>query len=559
MTFSLNYLPKDHLARLLSLLLLVLTLGVYWQVVHFDFILLDDQGYVLDNVNVRDGFSKSSLIWAFTSFDLSNWHPLTWLSHMLDVQFYGLNPAGHHLTNVIIHCANSLLLYLLLREATQALWRSFLVTALFALHPLHIESVAWVSERKDVLCGFFWLLTMICYTRYARKLRKVWYLLAFCFFILGLLSKPMIVTLPFVLLLWDYWPLDRLQRQGMSESALGEAHGTMNPSYAETSLKRLFYEKIPFLILTVVSCTITYLAQNKGRAIQSWESLPLMERILNALHSYVQYIFKMLWPQDLAIFYPHPGKLLDIWTVLAATLALVALSVVAWLSFRVKPYLVMGWLWFLGTLVPVIGIVQVGAQGMADRYTYIPLIGLLLALVWGLADFLVQSKVRWPIKSLLSIAIVSAVLSTTEVQLGYWNNTATLFNRAISTTKGNFMAHYILANQERQSGNMVAYHEHYGQAVASNPRFVALMHNFIGYQLVKAGTSKEAVSHFEAALRIMPDYLNARNNLGVALAKSGRFDEAIEQFRTVLKKDPHYALALDSLYNIYRERVLRKK
>jgi tetratricopeptide (TPR) repeat protein len=543
--------------RLAALLLLALTIGVYWQVLNFDFISFDDPMYVLDNPHVLAGLTWSGVAWAFTSFEAANWHPLTWLSHMLDVQLYGLNPAGHHLMNVILHAVNSLLLFLLLRETTHALWRSFLIAALFALHPLHIESVAWVSERKDVLCAFFWLLTMLLYVRYARGLRNGWYIAALLCFVLGLMSKPMIVTLPFVLILFDFWPLRRFGRENRNLSVPDQTNAEA-PLFPPVRLQRLVLEKMPFLLLTVAASIITYTAQNWRAGVATWEALPINERIWNAGYSYILYIYKMFWPIDLAVFYPHPGKTLALWIGMAAIAGIGAITSLIVSTIRRKPYTFVGWFWFLGTLVPVIGIIQVGNQGMADRYTYLPFIGLFLALVWGVADLLARLQISPRLQGGLMIAVLLALVSLTGWQLTYWKNSYSLFSRALAVTRENHVAHYALAMLDKQGGNVASYQTHYRSAVAINPIYVATMENRTGYLLLQAGRIAESIEQFKTALRNHPKYLNAANNLGVALAKQGRFDEAIPQFEEVLRKNPRHRQAQESLDHIRREKAASK-
>lgn len=549
-----HILKKNIQERLLGLLLLGLTIGVYWQVLNFDFIFFDDPDYVFENPHVRAGMTWSGVVWAFTSFDAANWHPLTWLSHMVDVQLYGLNPAGHHLTNVILHAVNSLLLFLMLKETTNALWRSFLVAALFALHPLHIESVAWVSERKDVLCAFFWLLTMLSYAKYARSLSNFWYVAALFYFMLGLMSKPMIVTLPFVLILFDFWPLGRFGRENRNLPISAQTSAEA-PLFPPVRLQRIVLEKMPFLLLTVAASILTYTAQNWRAGVQSWEALPMNERILNAGYSYILYIYKMFWPIDLAVFYPHLGKTLDLWLGMAAIAGIGAITSLIIFTIRRKPYVFVGWFWFLGTLVPVIGIIQVGNQGMADRYTYIPLIGLFLVMVWGVSDFLERLKISSRLQSVLMIAFLLALVSITGWQLMYWKNSYSLFSRALAVTRENHVAHYSLAMIDKQMGNVDSYKAHYRRAVAINPIYVATMENRTGYFLLQAGRIAESIEQFKTALRIHPEYLNAANNLGVALAKQGRFDEAILHFGDVLRKNPQHRQAQESLYNVLRDKA----
>lgn len=552
-----HQISKKIQERLLGLLLLGLAIGVYWQVVHYDILSLDDPAYLYENPHVRYGLTASGMVWAFTTFFAANWHPLTWLSHMLDVQIYGFNPAGFHLTNVIFHSVNTLLLFLLLKDTTNALWRSFLVAALFALHPLHIESVAWISERKDVLCAFFWLLTMLSYVKYSRSFSNFWYVTALFCFILGLMSKPMIVTLPFVLILFDFWPLGRIGSGEHRYPDLSVQDNATTPLFPPAGLQRIVIEKIPFFLLTVASGIVTYIAQASEWSVTSLVSLPLKSRILNAAYSYILYIYKMFWPIDLAIFYPHPQKSLDIWICSAAIAAIMVVCLLTILYHKRKPYAAVGWFWFLGTLVPVIGIVQVGAQGMADRYTYIPLIGLFIMIVWSLSDFLVKLKIsRW-LQYALSVTIIIALISITGWQLTYWKNNLSLFNRALAVTSENYLAHGALATFHKLTGNMDSYKHHYQQAIEMNADFVAMKHNRYGYSLLQNGRIGEGIEEFKAALRIRPEYLSAAHNIGVALAMDGRLDEAILQFRDVLKKNPQFPKTQESLFNALRERESR--
>ena len=523
--------------RVLGLILLLVTIGVYWQVQHHDFIYLDDPAYVTDNRYVKAGLTKEGFVWAFSTFSISNWHPLTWLSHMLDGQLYGCNPAGHHLTSLFFHVANTLLLFLFLRQATGRLWQSFIVAGLFALHPLHIESVAWISERKDVLSTFFWMLAMIAYVRYVQAPRISRYVCIIVLFVLGLLSKPMVVTLPFVLILLDYWPLGRIKFKGKIDAAV---------------IWRLVWEKIPFFVLSAVSCIVTVMAQSG--AIRGLKSFPLDVRLLNALVSYVRYILKMLWPQDLAFFYPHPGNTVTLWSGLASALFLGLLAAVSIREIRRRPYIFVGFFWFIGTMIPVIGLVQVGMQAMADRYTYIPLIGLFLTIVWGLSDLFEPKKVSPVLKVIFSGTITILLAASTCLQLRHWHDTRTLSRHALSVTRDNYAAHFMLARAEGERGAMDKALHHYNIAVKINPAYIAMIHNRVGYYLVEQGRLEEAMSQFTGALEIRPDYANAHNNLGVVLARKGRFDEAISQIKEALKVLPGYTEAKKNLENVRREK-----
>ncbi len=371
---------------LICLFLVLATLTVYWQVGNYEFVNFDDDKYIIENFHVQKGLTRDSVIWAFTATHVSNWHPLTWLSHMLDFQLYGLNPSGHHLTNVFFHLVNTLLLFLVLKLMTGALWRSGLVAALFAVHPLHVESVVWVAERKDVLSTLFWMLTLWAYLGYTKRPGVKRYLVILLAFALGLMAKPMLVTLPFVLLLLDYWPLKRIE---LGQSAIGLPAASQPSTIANkpgAQAFRLLLEKTPMFVLAAVSSVVTFIVQKSGGAVGALETYPFKIRMANALLSYVIYLKKMIWPQNLAVFYPHPGQSLPMWQAAGAGLLLVVVSIAVIRAGRRYPYLPVGWLWYVGTLVPVIGLVQVGDQAMADRYTYVSLIGLFIVVAWGVPD-----------------------------------------------------------------------------------------------------------------------------------------------------------------------------
>ena len=539
-----------NLERLLGLILLVLTISVYWQVQDHEFVHFDDPAYVTDNRHVQYGLSKEGFFWAFQTFHVSNWHPITWLSHMLDFHLYGFNPAGHHLVNVFLHAANSLLLFLFLRETTGCLWRGFFVSALFALHPLHVESVAWIAERKDVLSTFFFFLTLLTYSQFVKRPRIDSYGLSLFLFALGLMSKPMLVTLPFVLLLLDYWPLNRLQMRG---DGVGTVAWKLS-HVKSLSLGKLFLEKIPFFVFAVGSSVVTVVAQT--RAIQPLESFTLKTRFLNACASCVDYLIKTLWPKNLSVFYPHPGNRIELWPGVAAFIFLISISVLTLQQIRKRPYFFIGWVWFLGTMVPVIGFVQVGLQAMADRYTYIPLVGVFVAVVWGLADWFEHFRVNRIVVALFAVMVLCATSTLTWFQAGYWKNTATLFQHAVKVTKDNYAAHFILAREEGKRGATVEAFRHYNQAVEINPSFVSMMHNRLGYHLAEQGKMDEAITQFKGALDLFPNYANAHNNLGAVLAEKGNLKQALVHFSKALEINPKYSRAQKNLENAKKQMAI---
>jgi tetratricopeptide (TPR) repeat protein len=522
---------------IICFLLIVVNLGVYWQVQAHDFIGYDDDKYVTDNPPVRQGLSKESIIWAFGSFHASNWHPITWLSHMLDVELFGMNAGAHHLTNLLFHILNSLLLFIVFRKMTAQVWQSAIVALLFALHPVHVESVAWVAERKDVLSTFFWLLTIWSYTRFARRPAMGRYLAVVGFFCLGLMAKPMVVTLPFVLLLLDYWPLDRIQT-GQTNNHSGKP----NPGLA---LLRLVYEKIPLFVLAGLSCGVTFLAQKKGEALGLLDVHPLTMRVANAVVSYLKYIQKLIWPHDLAILYPYP-EVITVWQVLAGCSVL---GCITFLSVRYRkrlPWLFVGWFWYVGTLVPVIGLVQVGEQAMADRYTYIPFIGLFLILTWG-ASFLTG---KWRSKnialSVISTVIFFALIAATRAQVSYWKNSTRLFEHALSVTNGNYVIHNNLGFELALQGRMDEAIMHYRAALRINPEF-ELAHINLGSALFSQGEIEKSLAYYQTTLSQTPRFAGVHHNLGILLLRVGRIDEAVDHFQETLRIKPDYAEVYNSL------------
>ena len=512
-------------ATLLCIVMPLITLAIYAQTANHDFINFDDTIYVTDNPVVKDGLTARTVTWAFTATTASNWHPLTWLSHMTDVQLFGLKPGGHHITSVIIHIASALLLFLLLVQITAAPWQSLFVATLFALHPLHVESVAWIAERKDVLSGLFWTMTLLLYVRYVKRPDAGRYLAALACFAVGLMTKPMLVTLPLVLLLLDWWPLNRL-------SPGGDGEDSMLKSVAATLLK----EKIPFLLLSALSSALTIYAQHHGGAMATLDKAPFGLRISNAIIAYATYISDTFWPHDLAMLYPFPTSIL-LGQLVGAALLLLMISAGVLYTGRRFPWLAVGWLWFLVTLLPVIGLIQVGGQSHADRYTYIPLTGLFIMIAWGVPQLL--QGWRWKRYALAILAGVSvcAMTAMTWHQLGYWRNNITLYRHTLAVTSDNYLILNNYGIAMDQSGDYEAALQLYQEALRVWPRS-AFAHNNMGAVLARKGRHAEAIEHYQAALRLKPDYAMAVVNIGRSLAGLGRNNEALTQYEQALKLDP---------------------
>ncbi len=503
---------------IIAIVLSILVLTAYWGVAQNDFINYDDPGYVTDNINVRAGLRVNAFIWAFTTDFMCNWHPLTWVSLMVDRELFGVvNAGGYHWTNVILHLLAGLMLYFALGRMTGRLFRSGLTAGLFLLHPLHVESVAWIAERKDVLSGMFWMLGLWGYARYVERpgfIRYGWVLL---FFVFGLLSKPMVVTFPFVLLLLDYWPLCRMKAR-------------------KEGIARLVYEKVPLFFFSLVSSIMTFLVQQKGGAVAPLESLPLVKRLVNAVISYLEYLRKTLLPIDLAIFYPYHA-FVPPWRLFESILILIFITLMALFFVRRRPYLLVGWLWYLGTLIPVIGLVQVGSQAMADRYTYLPLVGVFIILIWGVSDSLNRLPLPKCLWAAVSVIILLTLAAATKTQVGYWKDSVTLFTQAIRNTERNYSAHYTLALALSKSGNPQGAMDHYREALRIRPTF-AEAHNGLGHLLMLLGRYDEANDHFKTANRNKPNYAAAMKNLGDLRMRQGKTDEAIVQYRRAYLIEP---------------------
>jgi protein O-mannosyl-transferase len=542
----------------ICLALALVTAALYWPLLHHGFVNLDDQAYITANPHVQSGLTRAGLVWAFQIGYAAYWHPLTWLSHMLDCQLYGLNPAGHHLTNLLLHIANTLLLFVWLNQLTRTVWRSAFVAALFAWHPLHVESVAWACERKDVLSAFFFLLTLLTYTSYvSHKTGRAsrFYILSLFLFALGLMSKPMVVTLPFVLLLLDFWPLGRISECGMRNAELktGPRPSTTpvldrhaNRGFNGSTIQRLLLEKLPFFALTLAGSAVTYFAQKGGGAVWS-AGLPLATRLANALVSYLRYLSKTFWPVDLAAIYPYPHH----WPaglVMAAVLVLAFWTGLFLWRARRNPYWFVGWLWFLGTLVPTIGIVQAGPQAMADRFTYLPGIGLFIIVAWALSD-LVNFRPRWRLMATLTAAAaLAACLVVARIQLSYWPDSITLLRHAIAVTTDNYIAYNSLGRALDDAGQKDEALVCYSKSVQIESHFPSAQFN-LGMAWLNRGRPAEAVGYLSAAVQLVPDNAGAHYYLGTAMIAVGRLDDATAQFTEALRLDPemtaaHYQLAL---------------
>jgi tetratricopeptide (TPR) repeat protein len=525
---------------LICLVLILATLIAYEPLRHNGFVEYDDNDYVVKNPHVYTGLTPGNVKWAFTSFHASNWHPLTWLSHMLDCELFGLNPYWHHLTNLLLHIMNTLLLFWILKKITSLVWPSAIVAALFALHPMHVESVAWVSERKDMLSGLFWMITMAAYVWYAERPCMGRYLLVFLSLGLGLMAKPMLVTLPFVLLLLDYWPLDRLSAKQPDAA---------NVRYQKSTPLRLVAEKIPLFILAIGSSVITCIVQI-GYGTEVLADLPLKLRTANAFVSYVSYITKMIYPARLAALYPYPYPYdsFPVWqSIVSCVLLIVIFLSVVYLARRYR-HLAVGWLWYFGTLVPVIGLVQVGAQAMADRYSYIPSIGLFIMV--SFSGYLVSYKHRYQ-KILLGVfagLVLVVLLFCTRTQVRYWQNGLTLFGRAIAVTKNNYLMQdnygcALLKNNQPQEAV-----RHFHEAIRLYPLH-AEAHNNLGVAYCQLGRYEEAKEACKEAIKTEPDYTDAYYNLGVAYGKLGRWDEAIEACKQAIRIKPDW----QDVYEVYNQ------
>jgi len=574
----------EKLSRVLCLFLIAATLVVYNRVNQNSFVNFDDDRYITENAHVRAGLTWGTIRWAFSSLEQANWHPLTWLSHALDCQLFRLNPDGHHYVNLLLHAVNAMLLFLILQRATGFTWRSFAVAALFALHPINVESVAWASERKNVLSMLFFLLALGAYGWYVRKPELRRYLVLAALFALGLMAKPQVITFPLVLLLWDYWPLGRV----------GSTHEFSN-KVAQRGFSSLVIEKLPLFALSAASAIITMKAQSAGGAVRSEIEYPFAVRFGNALLAYARYLGKAVWPSHLAAMYPHPGESLQAWQAVAAALLLGFISAGVWAARR-RRYLLVGWLWFLGTLVPMIGLVQVGGQSMADRYAYLPLIGLFVMIAWGVADWAQHKHLptRWlGIPTVLVLLIFSLL---THRQLAYWHDSITLWSHALEVTSRNFVAEDSLGGALVNEGqyeqaiphfrsaveinahdplghlNICAYeqqHENFMQAIehcrmvlrfTRDTGLQANAYTNLGGAYRKIGDPSHAKASYEAALGLAPQNSTALMGMGLLAQSRGDFTEAIREYSqtvTVQPSDVAYLLLARALEQIGRVKEAR--
>ena len=559
--------------------LAITTFGIYVQVIGHHFITIDDLSYIEENPTVNRGVTLGGLAWAFTTFHEGNWHPLTWIAHMIDSQLFGIFAGGHLLVNALIHVANTLLVFWLLLGTTRARWPSALVAALFALHPLHVESVAWAAERKDTLSTFFGLLSLIAYVRYAEAPSIRRYAWVAIMLALGLLAKPMLVTWPFVMLLLDYWPLGRFASMvGTSRCdvprKLSGQRGV--PTFASqwSVVRSLVVEKIPLLVLVAASAVITSIAQSHAGAVRTFTEVSVTLRLSNALVAYAKYLLLTFWPNDLAVFYPFPAAGLPAWQIIGAALLLIGITAFCLFQWKIRPYLIVGWLWFLGTLVPVIGLIQVGGQAMADRYFYIPSIGLFVAIVFGLADIAKRRRVA-PWFSAAIAGVVLLVLATlTNAQIQRWSNSFTLFEHTLAVTPPNLAIENVLGYSLQRSGRLDEAAAHFEKALQMKPdEYMSLLnmsvnrfyqgrvpeaidyaqaairsqadapkaYNVLGMALAKQNHNEAALEALRRAVELAPKDADIRNNLGLALARLDRIPEAIDQFHEALRLNPSNA------------------
>jgi len=579
---------KIVLDVMLCLLLVFAVWAVYGQLKNFDFIFFDDSLYVTQNPQVTAGLTFDSMHWAFIFKDsdyLTYWHPLTWLSHMLDVQLFGLNAGRHHQVNLFLHMANSLLLFLVFKRMTGARWQSAFVAALFALHPLNVETVAWVAERKNILSTFLWLLTMLAFVAYAEKPSFSRYLATLGLFLLGLMAKPMLVTLPFVFLLLDYWPLGRSEILRINNlPSMIETQGTfIKPVFPRFKVSRLVVEKVPFLLISLAVVYLSSTSLNSFGSMITVERVPMLLRISNALVTYFKYIQKMIWPQSLIFFYPYPGNV-PLWQIASAFVFLGLTTLLIMRAIRKKPYLGVGWLWYLGTLVPVIGLVQAGLwPEMADRWAYVPLIGLFIMAAWGIPELLS----RWRLKTIgFSVLAGFVILSFSIVawnQVRYWQNSIMLLEHALKVDKNNLVTHMAIAGVLEKDGRLDEAINHYAEtlriapgyadgyvsmgialakqgkindakkyffdALSRNPKLAPAYFN-LGKVFADNNEPEEALTHYHAAIRIDPKFIEAYNNMGNILFKQGRMADAIRVYSDALKIDPENSMILNNLKKI---------
>lgn len=527
---------------LICLLLGLSVLTVFWQVRYHDFINFDDNQYIVNNTRIKSGLTRENLVWAFTSIHAHNWHPLTWISHMLDYKLFGLDSGNHHFINVLFHIANAILLFYVLLFMTGRLWPAAFVAAAFALHPLHVESVAWASERKDVLSTFFLLLTIWAYACYVRRPEVKRYLLALFLFALGLLAKQMLITLPVILLLLDYWPLKRFcfREQLSCDSA---------QKIIPAAIGRCILEKLPFIVLSIAATVTVFFVQQRT-VVKTIAEYPLIYRVQNALVAYVIYIGKMFYPARLAIFYPHPLANLPLWKTLTAALLLACITVIAVRKARRYPYFVVGWLWYLIMLIPVIGLVQVGLQAYADRYSYMSLTGPFIIIAWGISDLLPKFRLRKMVLASFSVVLILVLAGMTFYQLRHWRNSITLYTHATKVVPDNWWAYLRLGMAYGQQNNLDEAIKCYTKAIQIKPEFPA-PHRNLGYAFARQGKLNKAIEEYNRALRLRPDFEEAHQMLGNAFARQKKFDKAIQHYNKALQLRPNWPEVYNGLAEVF--------
>lgn len=512
--------PSWRNPGVLATALALLTIALYWPATGNEFVAYDDDMYVTANPRIPQGLTRENVVWAFTTTEATNYHPLTWLSHLLDAQLFGMSPGGHHATSVVLHAVTAALLFLLLHRATGLLGASMAAAALFAVHPQNVQSVAWISERKNVLSTLFWLLALGAYGAWTKNKRLHWYVALVLAFALSLLAKPMAVTLPFTLLLLDYWPLGRFP--------LGQA--------------RLWLEKTPLFVLAAASSVVTYLIQRESGSMVFTAAIPLTARLANAAWAYLAYLGQAFWPAGLAAFYPHLEGSLPAWRVVLGAVVLAGGTATLWLfRARVSPQLT-GWLWYLGTLVPVIGLVQVGTQSMADRYAYVPLIGIFVALAWGVASLVRRGALPREAAAGIAAAAVLALAVRTFQQIAVWHDTVSLFEHTVRVEPRAWVAHYNLGNAYESMGRHEDAVARFRDTIKLRPEF-ARAHNNLGNSLDALGRTAEAVPSYERAVQLKPDLVEAYNNLGIAYAQQGKHEQGLTVLRTATQLRPDFVEA----------------
>jgi tetratricopeptide (TPR) repeat protein len=531
---------------LICLIVVLATLSIYWQVRNFEFINLDDNLHLIENPRLLGGFTLENIKWAFRYDHITYWHPVTWLSYMLNVQLYGMKPGGHHMANVLIHIINGLLLFVIFHKATGALWKSAFVAMMFAIHPINVESVAWVSEHKNVLSTFFWMLTLLAYVYYTKRNSLFIYLLSLFFYMLGLMSKPMLVTLPFVMILFDYWPLERFKSVVPDDSSDKKRFRNIISDFRKSSFFYLFIEKVPFFLLSAITIFISSLSlENQGLDVSADVS-PIKLRMANALVSYFTYITKMVWPKDLTVFYPYPN-MVSAWKAYGAFLFLICITLLAFRTFKKMPYIGVGWLWYMGTLFPVIGFVQAGLwPAMADRWAYVPFIGLFVIVAWGCSEFAHTYGVdqKWLNSATAMLLIIFIVASW--IQIGYWKNNKSLFKHALNVSEQNFVAYNNLGIAMTKEGNAHNALRYLEKALKIHP-FRYKVYVNIGNAYTTQGKMDEAIQNYIHALRINPNYEEALFNLGNAYSKKKIFDKAIINYSIALHLNPNLYQAHNNL------------